>query len=109
MNFYNTIDEQGETLKESERKALRQEDIVFDFFLHYPGAYTPFDIQSQVLPEAPITSVRRAITNLTIQGKLEKTDDMRAGELGKNNHQWRLAGDKPQKQLGLFGGDVEII
>lgn len=38
----------------------------------------------------PITSIRRAITNLTNDGELVKHDRMRMGDYGKDNHTWSL-------------------
>ena len=39
----------------------------------------------------PITSIRRAITDLTNAGKLTKTDTMKLGRYGKHVHTWKLA------------------
>jgi len=53
---------------------------------------TPFDIQEAlgILYDlnAPITSVRRAITDLTTEEKLVKTDIMKKGKYGKEVHCW---------------------
>ena len=49
----------------------------------------------------PITSVRRAMTNLTKAGLLEKTGDKVLGEYGVMVNTWKLAPKEP-KQLGLF-------
>ena len=39
----------------------------------------------------PITSVRRAISNLTKDHKLEKSSKQKLGKYGKLNHTWHLA------------------
>jgi hypothetical protein len=100
--FHNTINESGSQLLNSEAKARSQQERILAFFRDYPYQYfTPFDIHKKVLPYAPITSVRRAITNLQKAGHLDKTGYMVLGDLGKNNHCWRLKNEK-QEQLGLF-------
>ena len=40
---------------------------------------TPFDIQDDVGHHVPITSIRRAITDLTEKGLLSKSDTMKLG------------------------------
>ena len=37
----------------------------------------------------PITSIRRAISTLTKQGKLTKTNELRKGRYGKKEHVWK--------------------
>jgi Fe2+ or Zn2+ uptake regulation protein len=105
VGFYNTIHENGQELRESKAKVRKQEEIVLQFFqYHRRGNFTPDEVHGVVLQKAPLTSIRRAITNLTDQGKLIKTDEMRAGVYGKLTHTWELApADKGQKQLDLFG------
>ena len=55
--------------------------------------FTPFDIQTMVKEnfkkDFPITSIRRAITDLTEQGKIVKTKDTKKGKYGKLNYTWR--------------------
>ena len=56
----------------------------------------------------PITSVRRALTNLTNDEKLVKTDDFVKGNFGKKEHLWRLRtaqDDIDPNQYTLFGGE----
>ena len=40
--------------------------------------------------EWPITSIRRAISTLTKQGNLTKTDELRKGKYGKKTHTWKF-------------------
>lgn len=89
--FFNTIGERGKELMESKAKALSQQEIILNFFMSNPCEYyTPFDIQRMVLNNAPITSIRRAMTNLTNAGYLDKTTKMVNEEYGKTNHCWTL-------------------
>ena len=54
---------------------------------------TPFDIQDAIRAlysvKVPITSVRRAMTDLTTEGWLTKTDIMKKGRYGKEVHCWK--------------------
>lgn len=89
--YYNTNKEKGETLMRSRRKALRQEDMILAFFLRHPGVgYSPEEIRQHCLISGPLTSVRRAMTNLANDGKLRKTDKMKEGGYGKMVHTWEL-------------------
>ena len=90
--FYNTINLEGAELKERQFKAGCLASTILDFFKKHPDVtFTPFEVQSALnLHNRPITSIRRAITDLT-PGHLIKTDIMRPGELGSPNHTWALA------------------
>ena len=89
--YYNTNDETGDTLKSSRSKAITQEEIILEFFTNNPNLQlSPFEISDTLELNAPITSIRRAMTNLTLEGKLKKTNAMVVGPYGKNVHTWRL-------------------
>ena len=73
---------------------------VLEFFQANPDeAFTPFEVKRHALRTKPITSVRRAITDLTTAGYLEKTGDRKMGEYGQPNWTWKLRQDKPQGRL----------
>ena len=100
--FHNTLNETADELFVSRARARSQQERILAFFNTFPVLhFTPFDIQKNVLPGAPITSVRRALTNLQKAGYLAKTGIMLLGDHGKNNHTWKLA-VTTQEQLGLF-------
>jgi len=93
QSFYNTIELSGIRLKEANVKANRQEDRVLELFKSTGIAMTPEDVEARynaLFDAAPLTSFRRAITNLTKQGLLVKCDQMAAGKYGKPVHFWRL-------------------
>lgn len=91
MTFFNTTGETGEVLRESKDKAFNQQVEIYNFLKRHPKkSYTPCEIQELVLPKAPITSVRRALTNLTAARHIQKTHNMRQGKDGKYVHTWRL-------------------
>ena len=75
-------------------QAARQEETIYEFFKTSPGEYSPETIQEKVLPTAPITSVRRAITNLTEAGLLRKTGRKELGRYGRPVGTWMLASDQ---------------
>jgi hypothetical protein len=93
LDFHNTINESGEKLTELKQNAkTQQEKILWYFFMNKDHAYTPFEIQVCVLPNAPITSIRRAITNLTTQGQLIRTDAKKEEQYGVMNYKWKYNG-----------------
>lgn len=109
-SFHNTIGAAGRELQEAEIKAGSQEATILDFFSHNPGRmFTPSEVHKRLFDPfvVPLTSVRRAITNLTVAGYLRKTDIKTTGPYGMPEHCWYLpppvTGAKA-KQLELFGG-----
>ena len=102
MAFHNTIGAKGEELRRREAITTTQEERVLAFFVQNPGLKaTPFEVHERVIPEAPVTSIRRAITNLTRQGKLIKLKARREERLGAPNALWMLSLDALQ-QTELF-------
>lgn len=88
---HNTTFESGETLDLFEQKATCQEETILSFFSSRPHQeFTPDEVQQRVLPNAPITSVRRAISDLTKLGALEKTENKRQSIYGRPAHTWKL-------------------
>jgi len=92
MSYYNTNSESGETLSRSKERADTMKDQILHLFRENAGIdFTPFEVLRQLNTRSPITSVRRSITDLTMEGFLEKTDKMRIGDYGKQNYCWRLS------------------
>lgn len=91
-SFYNTTNETGDKLSLFDQKAGRQETVILEWFTKHPDDLrTPFEIwDSLFTPEVPITSVRRAISNLTKRGLLVKTDKKKLEEYGRENYCWKL-------------------
>ena len=52
--------------------------------------FSPFDVLDLTELNAPITSIRRALTDLTSKGKLVKSSIMKMGPYGKQVHCWKL-------------------
>jgi len=93
MSYYNTTNITGESLKQAWADADTQEKKIMVLFMKYPETlFTPFEILNDVFPigSVPVTSVRRALTNLTDAGKLIKTGVQKNGEYGKLCYCWKL-------------------
>jgi hypothetical protein len=87
---------------EYEVVAQTQEQLVLAFFQSHPDqSFSPEQIRESVLPSAPLTSARRAITNLTTSGELVRTEGITVGNYGRPVGMWRLA-KRTVRQLGLF-------
>ena len=103
MTFFNTIRLKGQELVDAEWQAMSQEEKVYLLFADNPDReFTPFEVWARVLPDVPITSVRRAITCLTEDGRLEKLTTLKGERYGKPNHVWRLARNDNDGQMSLF-------
>lgn len=88
---------------ERERKANLQEQACLRWFRAHPdAAFSPEEVWQAVLPHAPLTSVRRALTNLTARAALEKLDRTTMGSYGHRTHVWGLARPSPVVQERLF-------
>lgn len=92
MAFFNTTNEKGEELEERIEKASTQDELVLKFFRFHKGlSFTPFEVHEHITQGCPITSVRRAITNLTKRGYLVKTALKQEGGYGQKNCKWTAA------------------
>lgn len=101
--FYNTINAQGDELKQHEATAATQAEMILRIFKGHPDQdFTPCEIHNYFLDAPLLTSVRRSITNLTRGGHLERTKTRRLGAHGAMNYTWQLK-QKPATQgsLGL--------
>ncbi len=104
QHYFNTTNEEGKDLETSEKNALRQEDYIKEFFTRNVGkSFSPDEIHKAIieLHNAPLTSVRRAITNLTNDGVLEKTQLQKIGLYKKKTFTWTLK-PQPTNQTSLF-------
>ena len=93
--YYNTTNEKGSELKLSRTKEANQTMLVLEVFKAFPSEnFSPDDVAKYIYrafkKQYPITSVRRAVTELTKEGSLEKTDKKKMGSWGKRVHTWKL-------------------
>ena len=98
MSFYNTTNESGDKLRSYRGRSESQEVVVLAFFSSHSGSYSPSQIHERVGSQSPLTSTRRAITNLTTDGKLVKLDRKIRGPFGRPEYLWQRA----QGQRSLF-------
>lgn len=92
-DYYNTNDESGDTLGRSQAQGRLQEQAIEGFFRQHPcEIFAPHEVHER-FPQWPLTSIRRAMTNLTTKGILEKTDAQVQGTYGKSVYTWRLRQD----------------
>jgi hypothetical protein len=106
MTFFNTTREKGRRLLGYRVRAASQQDQILHFFLDHPGVgYTPSAIHHRLFgPSTPLTSIRRAISNLTQERKLVKTGRKVQGVYGRPEHQWKLNEPEPAQQSLALGG-----
>ena len=104
--FYNTTNETNPDLQEYRQKAMKQDDIVMRIFMNasYRWHFTPSEIEATnewvtLANSAPITSIRRSLTNLTDAKKLVKTKTYRLGLYGRPEHVWTLPEAARQMEL----------
>jgi len=93
-SYYNTNGLHGKDAIISNKKASKQDDEVLRVFRLNNRKLSPDEVWKMAFEyrNIPITSVRRAITNLTIKDELQKLgkDDMIIGIYGKPVHTWKL-------------------
>lgn len=102
-HFHNTIASTGDTLVAHNITCKSQEDRILDIMKNVhagavslnkevDGYMTPFEVEklySKLYRAVPITSIRRAMSNLTEENKITKMNFMKSGEYGKPNFTWR--------------------
>lgn len=95
--YYNTNNETGSTLAASRSNSMTQETIILEIFKNNTNEeFTPTEILSVIGFQDPncnwpITSIRRALSDLTSENKLTKTDNQKLGPYGKHEFTWKLA------------------
>ena len=99
--YHNTTESTQPELKKYREKAKSQEERLLNFLKADPcRPITPSAAVKWVFNNAvPITSVRRAISNLTDSGHLVKTSAQTKGPYGRPEFVWRLADKYKQQEL----------
>jgi len=98
MSYYNTTAiKDTDLIKAYEEKAKTQKDLVLDVFKSRSDReYTPFEVREFLIgagcihPNTPITSIRRAVTDLANEGLIERTGGKKLEAFGRMNFCWRL-------------------
>lgn len=92
--YWNTTGLKGDELAEARRAASNQEAFVLALYRAARGPLSPSEAlhRCEAAGKAwPLTSVRRAVTNLTKAGALVRLDSKRQGDYGRPEHEWGLA------------------
>lgn len=107
-SFYNTTHEVNPDLARHRQAATKQDDLVLDFYRRRAGElFTPSEVWQRAgfaAQDVPLTSVRRAITNLTDEGRLVKTTVRRIGFYSHNEFCWVYPRDNGGR--AVVGGDL---
>lgn len=107
QNWYNTISLSGEQLKAENAKALAQGELILAIFKANPGrSLSPSQLyhifNKKYFLHPPITSIRRALTNLTKKDKvLIKTGEQVQGLYHLPEYTWRLS-ENVEKTTDIF-------
>jgi len=74
---------------EGERRAQSQDEAVLAWMRAHPGRWMPCEVHAGLGTAAPLTSIRRALTDLTKAGRLQHWPaDRRPGVFGALNSTW---------------------
>jgi predicted ArsR family transcriptional regulator len=85
-HYHITTPERPAALSDYELKARTQDKNILTL-LEWAKKLSPGDV-ARSMPNIPITSIRRALTNLTRLGYAVKTDEVKKGMYGRNEHVW---------------------
>ena len=89
LRFFNTTGETGATLATYRAKASAQDRRILAI-MEDLGMASPSQVWAAMDKSCPITSVRRAMTNLTSAGLLGKMDHKVMGAFGRPEHVWQI-------------------
>jgi len=93
FSYYDTTNEPIQLRIEFEQKAKHQEKVIYALF-NGAEQLSPSTVLKRALyfrrlpADTPLTSIRRAITNLTKQGRLRKTNVKVTGIYGRQEYCW---------------------
>lgn len=88
MSYFNTTNESGKQLEIFNESANNQEEQILNLMKLYKKL-SPSDV-NKYFTNYPLTSVRRALTNLSNQGKLIKTDEKKIGIYRRMEYIWEI-------------------
>ena len=91
MTHFNTTAESGPTLRAYTTQANKQEAAVLALCRQRRLPLSPSQVWRHLDPErTPLTSIRRAMTDLTDAGLLERLPVKVEGIYGRSEYLWRL-------------------
>ena len=99
-SYHNTTESTGTELGKYRDKAVSQEAKILKAFRNLFPYSSPSEVRDVIFKNTvPITSVRRALTNLTSAGDLVKTNTQVKGPYGRPEFVWRLADKYKQQEM----------
>jgi len=91
QSYYDTTHVREDLLQKYDEEAQAQDRAILTFFeIHKGQLFTPYEIHRAIEHIGLITSVRRAMTNLTNDGLLIRTYFKRKGIWNRDNYLWTL-------------------
>ena len=89
--YYNTTNEKGSELTASVLNAKSQTEQVLEFFkCHSEFGYSASVVHRILKLNCPLTSIRRAMTNLYKSDLLIKTEEKVIGNYGKPEYKYKI-------------------
>jgi len=89
LQYHNTTEQSQDYVREAVKNAKTQSEKVIAI-LKTEGRKTPSEMAEYFSNSVPLTSVRRAISNLVFEGVVRKLDDTKIGIYGKPEHYYNL-------------------
>src|SRR4051812_41088979 len=92
--FHNTVNLTGEDLKKAVANASNQEAAILTIYKNTRKKFTAWDIHGMCTRAGkkwPITSCRRALTNLMNKGELSKLSEQKIGEYDKPEYYYQIS------------------
>lgn len=93
MPFYYTVALNQDELEAAKKQTSSQATRIVGLFRILNIPMTPDEVHTvycAMYSDTPLTSIRRAMTDLTEQNLLEKTPETKKGRYGMINHKWKL-------------------
>ena len=90
MDHYHNTTNETDKLDQYEQKAKTQDEKIFEYFKPFSLFSASYLFKMEIIGSAPLTSVRRSLTNLSKAGKLIKCEDQVKGMYGRNEHLYGL-------------------
>jgi hypothetical protein len=97
MTYHNTTNQTGKQLDIFSVAAKSQDELILTFarkvcFFSPSHLHKHLIKTQQIEANTPLTSIRRAITNLTKKGKLMKTEEQVKSVYNKPEYVWQFVG-----------------
>lgn len=89
QHYHNTTNQNTEFVLSAKKKNKSQEEIVFGIFLKYKKL-SASEVLEHYPSNVPLTSIRRAISNIQYQGKLRKLAETKIGLYDAPEHYYAV-------------------